>query len=141
MAEILEKYACVPPTERGQGILISDDLKPDYIIYCNGRVMIIWRIGEPIDVSIYGKHMHQMMVVCFDLPQQRVDCLRRRSGMVQIWGHHGDCVLKEFCVLSCCIDDLEWPPKNQHIIVRGDKKGKVLCSCIYLRSSSFIQLL
>ncbi|KAG0500120.1 hypothetical protein HPP92_000192 [Vanilla planifolia] len=61
----LETYACVPSTERGRGILIAGDPKSDAIIYCNGRAVIIRRLGAPMDVSIYGEHAYQTTVARF----------------------------------------------------------------------------
>ncbi|KAH0463695.1 hypothetical protein IEQ34_008277 [Dendrobium chrysotoxum] len=124
MAELSETYACVPSTERGRGILISGDPKSDSIIYCNGRAVIIRRLGAPMDVSIYGEHAHQTTVARFS-PNGEWIASADVSGMIRIWGRHGDRALKcEFRVLSGRIDDLQWSPDGQRIVASGDGKGK-----------------
>lgn len=125
MAELLlETYACVPSTERGRGILISGDPKSDSIIYCNGRAVIIRRLDAPMDVSIYGEHAHQTTVARFS-PNGEWIASADVSGIVRIWGRHGDRALKsEFRVLSGRIDDLQWSPDSQRIVASGDGRGK-----------------
>ncbi|KAK8937418.1 hypothetical protein KSP39_PZI012579 [Platanthera zijinensis] len=124
MAELLETYACVPSTERGRGILISGDPKSDSIIYCNGRGVIIRRLGAPMDVTIYGEHAHQTTVARFS-PNGEWVASADISGVVRIWGRYGDRALKnEFRVLSGRIDDLQWSPDCQRIVASGDGKGK-----------------
>ncbi|KAI0514331.1 hypothetical protein KFK09_010366 [Dendrobium nobile] len=124
MAELSETYACIPSTERGRGILISGDPKSDSIIYCNGRAVIIRRLGAPMDVSIYGEHAHQTTVARFS-PNGEWIASADVTGMIRIWGSHGDRALKcEFRVLSGRIDDLQWSPDGQRIVASGDGKGK-----------------
>ncbi|KAG0495461.1 hypothetical protein HPP92_000152 [Vanilla planifolia] len=123
MAELLETYACVPSTERGRGILMAGDPKSDAIIYCNGRAVIIRRLGAPMDVSIYGEHAYQTTVARFS-PNGEWIASADISGTVRIWGRYGDRALKnEFRVLSGRIDDLQWSPDGQRIVASGDGKG------------------
>ncbi|ERN06963.1 actin-interacting protein 1-2 [Amborella trichopoda] len=125
MAKLSETYACVPSTERGRGILIAGDTKTNSIAYCNGRSVIIRSLDNPLQALVYGEHAYQATVARFS-PNGEWVASADVSGTVRIWGRHPpDHVLKnEFRVLSGRIDDLEWSPDGQRIVVCGDGKGK-----------------
>ncbi|CAN6449262.1 unnamed protein product [Victoria cruziana] len=123
-ANLLETYACVPSTERGQGILISGDPKTNAIVYCNGRSVIIRYLDRPLEVVVYGEHAYQATVARFS-PNGEWIASADVSGTVRIWGRHNEHVLKnEFRVLSGRIDDLQWSPDCQRIVASGEGKGK-----------------
>ncbi|KAF3793675.1 stress protein [Nymphaea thermarum] len=123
-ANLLETYACVPSTERGRGILISGDPKTNAIVYCNGRSVIIRYLDRPLEAVVYGEHAYQATVARFS-PNGEWIASADVSGTVRIWGRHNEHVLKnEFRVLSGRIDDLQWSPDCQRIVVSGDGKGK-----------------
>ncbi|XP_078431080.1 transducin family protein / WD-40 repeat family protein [Wolffia australiana] len=124
MAELAETYAGVPTTERGRGILLSGDPKSSSIAFCNGRSVVLLQLDRPIHLSVYGEHAYPVTVARFS-PNGEWIASGDVSGVVRIWGVHGDRALKnEFRVLSGRIDDLQWSADGQRIVASGDGKGK-----------------
>ncbi|KAJ4765427.1 WD repeat-containing protein 1 [Rhynchospora pubera] len=124
MAELVETYACAPTTERGRGILISGDPKSDCFLYCNGRSVVLRSLATPLNPFVYGEHSHPVSVARFS-PNGEWIASADVSGVVRVWGRYGDRALKnEFRPLSGRIDDLQWSPDGQRIVVSGDGRGK-----------------
>ncbi|KAG1334808.1 putative Actin-interacting protein 1-2 [Cocos nucifera] len=82
--------------------LDSADPRTNSIVYTNGRSVIIrWHNGL---ASIYCEQAYQATVARFS-PNGEWVFSADLSGIVRIWGHHGDHVLKNgFRVLSGRID-------------------------------------
>jgi WD repeat-containing protein 1 (actin-interacting protein 1) len=124
MAELIETYACAPTTERGRGILISGDPKSDSFLYCNARSVVIRSLLNPLQAFVYGDHSHPVTVARFS-PNGEWIASADVSGVVRVWGRYGDRALKnEFRPLSGRVDDLQWSPDGQRIVVSGDGRGK-----------------
>eukprot|EP00249_Psilotum_nudum_P016177 c25697_g1_i1 orf=328-2154(-) len=124
MAHLVETYAAVPSTERGRGILVSGDPRTNSIVYCNGRSVIIRRLENPLHVDIYGQHSYAASVARFS-PNGEWVASGDVLGNVRIWASGGDHNLKfEIKALLGRIDDLEWSPDGQRIVVSGDGRGR-----------------
>lgn len=125
MAELAETHAAVPGTERGRGILVSADPKTPSIVYCNGRTVFIRRLDNPLEVDVYKEHPAPVSVARFS-PNGEWVASGDAVGNVRIWARAGpEHTLKyEYRALSGRIDDLEWSPDGQRIVVSGDGKGK-----------------
>lgn len=127
MAELIETHAAVPSTERGRGILVSADPKTPSIVYCNGRTVFIRRLDNPLEVDVYREHPAPVSVARFS-PNGEWVASGDAVGNVRIWARAGpEHTLKyEYRALSGRIDDLEWSPDGQRIVVSGDGKGKAM---------------
>lgn len=127
MAELAETHAAVPGTERGRGILVSADPKTPSIVYCNGRTVFIRRLDNPLEVDVYKEHPVPVSVARFS-PNGEWVASGDAAGNVRIWARAGpEHTFKyEYRALSGRIDDLEWSPDGQRIVVSGDGKGKAM---------------
>eukprot|EP00250_Pteridium_aquilinum_P019176 c24332_g1_i1 orf=148-1977(-) len=127
MAELAETHAAVPSTERGRGILVSADPRTPSIVYCNGRTVFIRRLDNPLEVDVYKEHSAPVSVARFS-PNGEWVASGDAVGNVRIWARAGpEHTLKyEYRALSGRIDDLEWSPDGQRIVVSGDGKGKAM---------------
>jgi WD40 repeat protein len=123
MAKLAETFASVPATERGRGILVSGHPKSALIAYCSGRSVILRSLEDPLKVEVYGEHGYPVTVARFS-PNGEWIASGDVSGTVRVWARNEDRTLKfEIRALSGSIDDLEWSPDGQRIVVCGDGKG------------------
>lgn len=123
MAKLAETFASVPATERGRGILVSGHPKSQLIVYCSGRSVILRSLEDPSKVEVYGEHGYPVTVARFS-PNGEWIASGDVSGTVRVWARNEDRTLKfEIRALSGSIDDLEWSPDGQRIVVCGDGKG------------------
>lgn len=123
MAQLAQTHASVPITERGRGILVAGDAKSGSIVYCNGRSVIIRSLKDPSQVEVYGEHGYPVTVARFS-PNGEWIASGDVSGTVRVWARNADRTLRfEIRALSGAIDDLDWSPDGQRIVVCGDGKG------------------
>lgn len=124
MAQLAQTFASSPGTERGRGILVAGDLKTSSIIYCNGRSVILRSLKDPSQVEVYGEHGYPVTVARFS-PNGEWIASGDVSGTVRVWArNNADRTLRfEIRALSGSIDDLDWSPDGQRIVVCGDGKG------------------
>ncbi|EFJ08868.1 hypothetical protein SELMODRAFT_160579 [Selaginella moellendorffii] len=121
---LAEVYACMPSVERGRGILVDGDARSSWIIYCNGRSVVIRSLVQPLLVDVYCQHAYPVSVARIS-PNAQWIASADVSGIVRIWGATGDHILRhEYTALSGRIDDLQWSHDGQRIVVCGDGKGK-----------------
>eukprot|EP00271_Cylindrocystis_brebissonii_P000679 TRINITY_DN1085_c0_g1_i3.p1 TRINITY_DN1085_c0_g1~~TRINITY_DN1085_c0_g1_i3.p1 ORF type:complete len:669 (+),score=90.06 TRINITY_DN1085_c0_g1_i3:60-2066(+) len=128
-------YACAPTTTRGRGVHLGGhhDAKSgaNTLVYCNGKSVILRSLDDPTQVVVYSEHAHNTTVARIS-PNGEWVASGDVSGSVRIWARRAESnhVLKfELRAIAGSIDDIEWSPDGQRILVSGDGKGSQFVRC------------
>jgi WD repeat-containing protein 1 (actin-interacting protein 1) len=118
-------YASLPRTNRGQAIVLGNDPKGKNFLYVNGNSVFIRNIDSPFQCDVYTEHSCPVYCAKY-APSGFYIASGDQSGKVRIWDTtNKEHLLKnEFQPISGIIKDLQWSLDNQRIIVGGEGREK-----------------
>lgn len=118
-------YASLPRTNRGQPIVLGNDPKGKNFLYVNGNSVFIRNIDSPFQCDVYTEHSCPVYCAKYS-PSGFYIASGDQSGKVRIWDTtNKEHLLKnEFQPISGTIKDLQWSLDNQRIIVGGEGREK-----------------
>eukprot|EP00475_Leptophrys_vorax_P037298 TRINITY_DN64097_c0_g1_i1.p1 TRINITY_DN64097_c0_g1~~TRINITY_DN64097_c0_g1_i1.p1 ORF type:complete len:618 (+),score=23.04 TRINITY_DN64097_c0_g1_i1:143-1996(+) len=115
-------FASQPTTQRGHGLLIAGHDATQVVAYCTGKSVVLRSLSDPRECVIYAEHSYPTTVARIS-PNGEWVASGDVSGTVRVWGRHGEQRLKyEVKAINGAIDDLQWSPDGQRIVVCGDGK-------------------
>lgn len=118
-------FAALPTATRGKPVRISGDPKGENLLYCNDKSVFIRNMQDPSKVDIYTEHSKPTTVARYS-PSRFYICSGDAGGKVRIWDTiNPEHIMKaEYEVLGDAINDLDWSPDSQRIVVCGKGREK-----------------
>jgi WD40 repeat protein len=130
--------APAPVTERGFGLHITSTSRDGWMVYCNGRSVILRAIADPTTVRVFGEHKNKVNVARFS-PNGRHVASGDDGGQLIIWEVLKDrfSVRKEFPI-NKGIKDLSWSDDGKRLAVCGKSDGGSFALAILVDSGNTV---
>uniref|UniRef100_A0A0B7A8M8 Uncharacterized protein n=1 Tax=Arion vulgaris TaxID=1028688 RepID=A0A0B7A8M8_9EUPU len=118
---LLNIWASLPKTTRGQAIVVNGDPKGENFLYCNGNSIYIRNIKNLSICDVYSEHSKETTVAKYS-PSRFYIASADKEGKVRVWDTvNKEHVLKaEHSALGGAIKDIDWTLDNQKICVVGE---------------------